>query len=163
MASVVRPFPALTLVLALLSSAVGCKAQGEGERCEKAKTQNADCEPPLVCIPANDLAESTMGSKTDRCCPSVSGEETDSRCTRKAPGTGNSGGTSGTGGTSNTSGTGGTSGGTGGTDGASEGGVGGESGGGGVPSTDGGMSGGGDTSAAGAGAVSSMAGQGGAP
>lgn len=159
MVSVVRPFPALMLVLALLSSAVGCTAQGEGERCEKAKTQNADCEPPLVCIVKGDLLEGT----SDRCCPAVSGEETDSRCTRKAPGTG-TGGTSGAGGTSGTGGTSDT-GGTSGTAGASDGSAGdaGESGGGGVPASDGGMSGGGDTSTAGAGAMSSMAGQGGAP
>ena len=143
MASALRPFTASLLALALLLGAFApaCKAQGEGERCDKAKTQNADCEPPLVCISSERLLE----NNSDRCCPEVSGEESDSRCTRKAStsGTGGGAGTS-----SSTGGTGGSAG-----SGASDSG--------GVPASDGGTGGAPDLGEAGA--TTSMAGQGGAP
>ena len=143
MASALRPFTASLLALALLLGAFApaCKAQGEGERCDKAKTQNADCEPPLVCISSERLLE----NNSDRCCPEVAGEESDSRCTRRVS-------TSGTGGGA------GTSSGTGGGAGDSSGGV---PASGGAPASEGGT--GGSPALGEAGATTSIAGQGGAP
>ena len=141
MASALRTFTASTFALALLLGAFApsCKAQGEGERCDKGKNQNADCEPPLVCIAQNRLLE----NNADRCCPEVAGEESDSRCTRKVS-------TSGTGGGAGTSGSGGISG-----SGASD--AGGADASGGVPGS------GGSPDLGEAGATSATAGQGGAP
>jgi hypothetical protein len=71
----------------------GCSQQGQGERCDSAKTGNADCNDGLTCVPAHQLADGT----TDRCCPAEN-TESDSRCLRGGS-VGSSGGSS-TGGSS---------------------------------------------------------------
>ncbi len=58
--------------------APGCSQQGEGERCDKAKTQNSDCDSGLVCVARNQLVDRS----TDRCCPATPGDESDARCRR---------------------------------------------------------------------------------
>ena len=77
------------LVIGLLSP--GCSQQGEGERCDKQRAGDSDCDSGLVCVPHGKLLENI----TDRCCK-PDGSYEDSRCT---PNTGsiNTGGTAGTG------------------------------------------------------------------
>lgn len=164
MASALRPFTTSTLALALLIGALApaaCKAQGEGERCDKAKTKDADCEPPLVCISDDRLLEKTA----DRCCPATSGEETDPRCRRaiSSSGTGGNAGAPASGDAGASTGEAGASAGT---AGAATGGIGGTDAGGagasgGVPASEGGT--GGTPDAGEAGATASLAGQGGTP
>jgi hypothetical protein len=109
MPSALRSALALALVSAAFAlGAPGCSEQGQGERCDRDKNLDLDCEAGLECVPGNQLSsEDTTG----RCCPEP-GTETDKRCTRKTAGSsGGSGGTAGTetGGTAGTE-TGGTAG-----------------------------------------------------
>jgi hypothetical protein len=71
--------------------APGCSQQGEGERCDRVKTQNSDCDSGLVCVPARQLVDPS----SDRCCAPTAGDDTDPRCRRKTgttdPGTGEGG------------------------------------------------------------------------
>lgn len=78
------------LSLAALGSIPGCSLQGEGERCENAKTGSADCDGGLRCIPRANL----LDPSSDRCCPDE-GSESDPRCTRVTQGGGTSGSSNG--------------------------------------------------------------------
>lgn len=84
MSSALKKLARLALVsVAVALVAPGCSQQGEGERCDKDKNGDADCESGLICTPK----ESLNGQLADRCCPTP-GTETDKRCT---PGTGPTG------------------------------------------------------------------------
>ncbi len=81
MSSVLRSLVVLSIAsFAALLSVPGCSLQGEGERCDRAKNGDDDCDSGLTCISAIKL----LSQETDRCCP-ADGQETDSRCTRAAP------------------------------------------------------------------------------
>jgi hypothetical protein len=135
-----RSLPRLALLVGVgsLLWAPGCGKQGEGERCDKQRNNDTDCEAGLVCTRADDLVDKSQNA-ADRCCPPEGETITDDRCQRST-GTGGSGGTdagtdSSSGGQSGASGSSGTAGaagaaGSGGTSGS--GGSGGVSGGGGT-------------------------------
>lgn len=81
MSSALRSVVVLSIAsFAALLSAPGCSLQGEGERCDRAKNADEDCDSGLTCVSAIKL----LSQETDRCCP-ADGQETDSRCTRGAP------------------------------------------------------------------------------
>jgi hypothetical protein len=112
MPSALRSAVVLAFVSALaVLSMPGCSQQGIGERCDRAKNGDDDCDSGLSCVAKSELLDKV----TDRCCPAVGSGKEDSRCTRATTGSSSSAGSSsgGTGGTS--SGTGGTSSDTGGT------------------------------------------------
>jgi hypothetical protein len=89
MPSLLRPAALFAFVSTLtVMSMPGCSQQGEGERCDSAKTGNADCNSGLTCVPKSELLEKTA----DRCCP-ADGTQTDSRCDRVGPGSTNGGST----------------------------------------------------------------------
>jgi hypothetical protein len=96
MPSVLRSLAVFSFVSAFaVLSAPGCSQQGEGERCDKAKNGDDDCDDGLVCVGKNELVEGI----TDRCCPADANAFNDSRCTRGTPmstGGTSSGGSSGT-------------------------------------------------------------------
>jgi hypothetical protein len=76
-----------------LSLSVGCSKQGEGERCDRAKAGDSDCEDGLKCDKVDGQ---------DRCCPPPGAPISDSRC--QSTGIIPVGGNSGTGGGSSASG-----------------------------------------------------------
>jgi hypothetical protein len=81
MSSALRSAVVFALVSAFAVLTVpGCSQQGEGERCDKAKNGDEDCDSGLTCVAQNELIENV----TDRCCP-AEGTETDRRCNRGAP------------------------------------------------------------------------------
>ena len=101
MSSALRKLATLALVsVAVALVAPGCSQQGEGERCDKDKNGDEDCDSGLTCTPKDSLLEGI----TDRCCPAA-GTETDKRCTPRSVasepgGRAGSGGVAGTGGSS---------------------------------------------------------------
>ena len=68
--------PAAAGSLLLLSWAPGCANQSEGDRCDNQRNGSQDCEPPLVCWAASDLAT----GDSDRCCPISGSPISDDRC-----------------------------------------------------------------------------------
>jgi hypothetical protein len=79
MSSVLRSLAAFSFLSTLIAlAAPGCSQQGEGERCDKNKNGDLDCDSGLVCVKKNELIDNV----TDRCCPAVEGSESDKRCTR---------------------------------------------------------------------------------
>jgi len=85
---------ALASLLAVGMFAPGCSQQGEGERCDFAKSGSASCDDGLQCRKTADL----LDKSSDRCCPA--GETfNDQRCTPKLTSDGSGGDSSqGTGG-----------------------------------------------------------------
>jgi hypothetical protein len=61
-------------------SAPGCSQQGEGERCDRFKAGDGDCDSGLECVALSELLDRT----SDRCCPAP-GTESDDRCRRGSP------------------------------------------------------------------------------
>jgi hypothetical protein len=82
MSFALSPFRVVTSLVfasaALLFVSVGCSQQAEGERCDKAKNGDADCDSGLICVPKAELLEQI----TDRCCLPSTTDQGDDRCTR---------------------------------------------------------------------------------
>ena len=158
MPSVLRSVAVFSFVaFVALMSAPGCSQQGEGERCDKDKNGDLDCDDGLVCVKKAQLSDQTADG---RCCP-VAETDRSGLCTPSGVDTGTAGTASG-----GTAGSGGTAAADGGTSaGQDAGGVPGSSGSGtsgGVPSVDGGAPAAGATTGGAAGSPSSSGGQGGA-
>jgi hypothetical protein len=68
----------LSMLALALTFAGGCSRQGEGERCDKAKAGDSDCDAGLVCVAETEL----LSRGADRCCPEGT-NFSDSRCTPK--------------------------------------------------------------------------------
>lgn len=93
-------FALLIATAVTFSMSVGCSKQNEGERCDRMKAGDSDCEDGLIC---------TKVAGEDRCCPPDGSPIGDSRCSRTGTGSGsggqgNSGGQTSSGGLSNAAG-----------------------------------------------------------
>lgn len=66
MSSVLRSVAVFSFISAIaLISAPGCSQQAEGERCDRTKNGDLDCDDGLICVASGQLLDKTA----DRCCP----------------------------------------------------------------------------------------------
>lgn len=78
MASLLRSALIFGFVSSLLVLSVpACSEQAEGERCDRAKAGDTDCDAGLTCVAEGEL----LVKGADRCCP-PEGQETSDRCVR---------------------------------------------------------------------------------